>query len=243
MDLHRYTGESLAEFSDRLSQNLLRRLRLLGDLGLVVADAGDGEQVFHHADQPLGVVPGVCQQGLLLRLGEVWIFQHGGGGADDGGQGRADVVGDGAEQIRPHLDLLIFQPEPVLFLGLCGQRAGHQGDHQKGEDGQRIAGNGEVEGHIGICKDVVDADDSQDRRDQPEEVAVCKTGDQQHRQHIDGRGKAVRGVSHLVEQGADAGGAEEDEGGDQKVPPGKGEDMANAGFESLQGRFTPFILG
>ena len=46
-----------------------------------------------------------------------------------------------------------------------------------------------------------------------------------------------------MEQGTEAGGAEKDQNGDQKVPPGKGEDMANAGFESLQGKLTPFTLG
>ncbi|SCI60901.1 Uncharacterised protein [uncultured Blautia sp.] len=116
-------------------------------------------------------------------------------------------MGDGAEQIRPHLHLFVFHPEAVLLLGLGGQGAGDQRDHQKGEHCQRIAGNGEVKRHIGICKHIVDADDTQHRRNQPEEISAGEAGDQEHSQHIDRRGKAVDGVRRLVQKGAGPRGA------------------------------------
>ena len=152
-------------------------------------------------------------------------------------------MGDGAEQVRPHLYLFILQPEPILLLGLCRQSAGHQRDHQKGEDRQRIARDGKVESHIGICKHIIDADNAQDRGDQAKQVAVGKTGDQQHGQHIDRRGEAVRGVGHLMQQHTDACGAEKDERRDEKVPPGKGENVLNTGFGGLQGKLTSQTLG
>ena len=207
VDLHGHGGKPFSEFADRLVQDFLRSLRLLGDFGRFVADPGDGEQIFHHADEPLGVIPHIHQKGLLFGRGEGGIFQNGGGGTHDRGQRGANVVGDGAEQIRPHLHLFVFHPEAVLLLGLGGQGAGDQRDHQKGEHCQRIAGNGEVKRHIGICKHIVDADDTQHRRNQPEEISAGEAGDQEHGQHIDRRGKAVDGVRRLVQKGAGPRGA------------------------------------
>ena len=54
---HGHGGKPFSEFADRLVQDFLRSLRLLGDFGRFVADPGDGEQIFHHADEPLGVIP------------------------------------------------------------------------------------------------------------------------------------------------------------------------------------------
>ena len=55
----------LAEFAGDLAEHLLGGLRLLGDPG-VLAHAGDGQQVFHHADQPLRVIAHILEQLMLL---------------------------------------------------------------------------------------------------------------------------------------------------------------------------------
>lgn len=70
VDLHGHGGKPFSEFADRLVQDFLRSLRLLGDFGRFVADPGDGEQIFHHADEPLGVIPHIHQKGLLFGRGE-----------------------------------------------------------------------------------------------------------------------------------------------------------------------------
>ena len=57
--------------------------------------------------------------------------------------------------------LFVLHPQLLLLLGLGGQGAGADGDCQKGQKAQRIAGEGEVEGQIRVCKHVVDADDAQ----------------------------------------------------------------------------------
>ena len=69
VDLHGHGGKPFSEFPDRLVQDFLRSLRLLGDFGRFVADPGDGEQIFHHADEPLGVIPHIHQKRTAVRPG------------------------------------------------------------------------------------------------------------------------------------------------------------------------------
>ena len=68
-------GKPLAEFLHDLAEDFLHDLRLFGNLGARVPDAGDGEQVFHHADQPLRLVAGVLQKLALLGNRQVGRFQ------------------------------------------------------------------------------------------------------------------------------------------------------------------------
>ena len=77
---HRYldAGIVLAEFAGDLAEHLLGGLRLLGDPG-VLAHAGDGQQVFHHADQPLRVIAHILEQLMLLFERQVGRFQNGRG--------------------------------------------------------------------------------------------------------------------------------------------------------------------
>ena len=153
--------QALMGFLNGFGQDFLRGLRPGGQLRLVTADAGDGQQVFHHADQPLGLLLDVLKQGAAVLKGEVGVIQHGGGGADDGGEGGADIVGNGAQQIGAHPDLFVFHAQLIQLAGLGGEGGGDDGDAEKGEKGQGIAGDGEVEGPEGVCKKVVDGNDTQ----------------------------------------------------------------------------------
>lgn len=76
-------------------------------------------------------------------------------------RGGADIVGDGAQQVGPHFLFFVFHPQLLLLLCLGGQGAGDDGDAQKGQKAQGIAGEGEVQGQIRVSKHVVDADDAQ----------------------------------------------------------------------------------
>lgn len=103
-----------------------------------------------------------CAAVLRRKLG---VIQYGGGGADDGGQGGADIVGHGAEQVSPHFDLFVFHPQPVQLAGLGGQSGGDDRNTEKGQEGQGVAGDGQVEGPIGKGEEKVDGDDAQHRRE------------------------------------------------------------------------------
>ena len=143
-------------------------------------------------------------------------------------------MGDGAKQVGPHFFLFVFHAQAFLLLGLGGQGAGDDGDHQKGQKTQRIAGQGEIKGQIGICKNVVDADDAQHGGDEAEEITGGQPGDQQHRKDKDRGGKAVAAVGQ-AEQRAALHRAEKNDGGNQKVPPGKGEQLGGVMEKLLQG--------
>ena len=67
-------------------------------LHLAVFDPGDGQQVLHQVDKPLGVVVDVGEDLLPRLVVQLTIMgQQVAGVAGDGSQRRADVVGDGSE--------------------------------------------------------------------------------------------------------------------------------------------------
>ena len=144
-------------------------------------------------------------------------------------------MGDGAEEIRPHLLLFVLRPQTLLLLGLCGQRAGYDGDHQKRQERQRIAGYGKVYHPIGICKDEIDTDHTQQGGNQTEEIARGEAGDHQHSQHENGGGETITAVCHAQED-AHLHGTEQDAHRDQEIPPAKGEQSGNETFFNRQSR-------
>ena len=54
------------KFLYSLPQNLLGSFWDRGDMGLMIPHTGDREQIFHHTDQPLGLVADILQQLMLL---------------------------------------------------------------------------------------------------------------------------------------------------------------------------------
>lgn len=118
---------------------------------------------------------------------------------DDAGQGRADIMRDGAEQIAAHLLLLSLGAELLLLLDLRGQRADHDGHGEHDEERQRIAGDREVEGEIRIGKNIVHADDAHDGGQQAIEIAAREARDQHDRQLKDKRNIDI-GIVEQAEQ-------------------------------------------
>ena len=103
-----------------LGHQLLRQLRLGAQLHPALLNPGDGQQIFHQIIKPLGIVvdvavhlvPGV--RGQALRAGKQDT-----GIAGDGGEGGAQVVGYGAQQIGPELFVLGQQLGLLLLPGVA----------------------------------------------------------------------------------------------------------------------------
>ena len=106
-------------------------------------------------------------------------------------------MGYGAEQVGPHPDLFIFHSKLVQLAGLGGQSGGDDRNTEKGQEGQGVAGDGQVEGPIGKGEEKVDGDDAQHRREKTPEIAGGQAGGQQHSQHKNRRGEASAGVQPL----------------------------------------------
>ena len=104
---------------------------------------------------------------------------------------------NGAQQIRSQLFFFIFCPEALLLMDLCGERAGDNGNNQKGDKGNRIARNRKVNVPIRICKNKIDANHAGDGSDYAKEVASCQVRDQKNRKDIDGGGESITAISHL----------------------------------------------
>ena len=228
-DLH--TRAALAEFLQYLSYDLLSSLILLVNVGLGIPHAGDREEIFHHADEPLGFAAGIFQKAALLFRGEKFFsFQNGGGGADDGGQRCADIMRHRAEQVCPGLFFFRFCTQVFLPLDLGGHGAGHHGDHQHHDEGEGISRDGEVKCKVGICKNIVHTDNANEGGDRTKEIAVGQAGDQHNCQHKDHGHKFAIAI-HLAQKGTDHDGAKQDHQSHLQIPPGKGKPSGEFFFQ------------
>src|SRR5699024_6597968 len=82
MDLRK----TLLEFGSYAGKDLFGYFQFFADTGGGVSYAGNGQQIFHHTDQPLGFTADISQQGRPLLWGEDGvIFQHSGDRTHDGG--------------------------------------------------------------------------------------------------------------------------------------------------------------
>ena len=75
--------ETPAELICCLAEDFLGRLLLLGKLLAFSANAGDGQQVLHQPDQPLGLFPRILQEGALLLRRQAGGLEHGRGRPHD----------------------------------------------------------------------------------------------------------------------------------------------------------------
>ena len=176
-----------AEVQHHLAEHLLQRLvLLLYAPNIIAADAGDGQQIFHHTAEPVRVFFRVLQKLLALGFAKAAAaFQHCVDGAADGGEGRAKVVGDGPEQVGPHLLLFRLQPDAFLLFDSGGQGGDRKAHGQHGHKGERVAVDGKIQLKIGIGKGPVHAHNTDQRGKGAVKVAVGEQGDDQHRQHKD----------------------------------------------------------
>ena len=111
-------------FRDHLVHQLGRHV----ELHPAFLQPGDGQQILHQTDQPLGVVEDVCEDaapcGLVQQL---VIAEQIAGIAGNGGQRGAQVVRDGTQQVGAELFVLGQDCGQLLLFGVAavvdGQRA------------------------------------------------------------------------------------------------------------------------
>ena len=216
-DGHMLLRAALAEFhQDRVDQLLQDRLGLVQPQ-LAVVQPGDGEQVLHHAHQPLGIVPDAPEELLPVRVGEsVEIFQQHGAGAIDGGQGGPQVMGHRPEEVGPHF--LPFGVGLELFgVGdLLGQGAGDDGNHQHHHRREKIHRDGKIELKIGKGKGEVDGQDTDEGGGHAPAVAGGQDRDQKHAQHEE-HGDQHGGLGDPVGEEAAEKAGRQNSGGEQKI--------------------------
>ena len=223
---------ALAEVHHRFAEHFLQNLPFFLNLPhFPAADAGDGEEVFHHAVKPVRVLLGVQQQFVFLLLAQrAAVLQHGGDGAADGGEGCAQVMGDGPQQVGPHLLPLRLGPQLLLRLDPCGQGADGKAHRQHGHEGEGIAVDGEIQLQIGVGKSIVHPQHTEQRRQQAVEIALGGEGHHQHRQHKNHGHMGVRGGEPLQKGAEGRGGGH----GRHEDQPGPGRQREVFFYDTFQ---------
>ena len=191
MDLDGDTASGLAEFGDGAAHDLLHHLFRQLELDPVRTELGDGEDVLRHAHQPLGILVDLQEQVPAGGLVQVLGLQQRGGGAQNGGEGGTDVVGDGPEQIGAHTLALDLVHQPLLVLDLCGKGADDDRDQQHNGEGEGIAGQGHIKDPEGIGEHIVDTYHADHRGGDAADVPVREAGDGGDAQDEDGDRKGV----------------------------------------------------
>ena len=101
-----------------LARHLLQQLGLDAEVQPAVFQPGDGKQIFHKLDEPHGVVVDIGIQALFFRLIQHARMLHQYARvARDAGERGSQVMGDGAQQVRPQLLLLGLQFRVRFFAG------------------------------------------------------------------------------------------------------------------------------
>ena len=123
-----------ADVKQSLGHQLLHQLGLQLQLHPALHDSCDGQHVLHQVVEPFGVVVDIRVHSVPLGIGEgMCIIHQDGGIAGDGGQGGAQVVGDGAQKVCP--DALVARLQGgLLLLPLVPPARQHQG--ALAQDGQ-----------------------------------------------------------------------------------------------------------
>ena len=193
------SGKEPPELAHGVGHDLLHGLRRLLDGGVFPADAGDGEQVLHHADEPLGVVLYAAEQlAAALLGGRCGVLQQHGRRSRRWRSGAC--AGRGTRRCSRSARILarsLSRRSLSCFLTTVVMRAGAYGHGQHGSEGQRIARDGEVEGHVGEGEDEVHAEHGHDAgRDAPEIAVRDPRGDvhAEHEQQRSRRGALCDGI-------------------------------------------------
>ena len=114
-------GMSASKFLNTLGHYLFQRLLSGDDIHILIADMGDRQEIFHHMQQPAGILVNISHQFILFVGGEIiGVLQIGQTVADDAGERSAQIVRDCPQQVgaKPFL-LCLCQ----LFL-ICGKLHG-----------------------------------------------------------------------------------------------------------------------
>ena len=132
----------------------------------------------------------VDQREFFRLLHHGAVFQIEIGRADDTRQGRAQVMRDGSQQICTHFFIfcrseLLFPlgEDACLLFQVRGRSAGDKGDNEHDQKGKRITIHCEVQVHVRIGEEKIDAHDAQQGADDTVEVAgriACDKDDDQN---------------------------------------------------------------
>ena len=142
---------------ESFGDNLVHQLHGPVQMHLTALNAGDSQQIFHQIDQPHGVVIDICK-GLLPQVVVHLpvVCQKISGAAGDGGQGCAQVVGDGAQQIGPELLVLGKNRGGLLLPGVADVFNGQGAFAQNGQQNAVFEGvqTGTIHGNAHHAADV-----------------------------------------------------------------------------------------
>ena len=198
---HRYAGVELLEPHQHRIHQLFQHGGRLLDGDAVGVDAGDGEQIFHHPVEPLGVGTSLGKElYLLLPAQRVVVVDDRRAGPVDGRQRSAQVVGDSPQEVGPHFLCLALHPQLLLLFDAGGQGARHKGDHQHHHAGEDVLRDGEVEGKVGRAEREVDRQHADDRTGHAPPVAVGVHGNKKHRQQEHHRGHTVDAAADELDE-------------------------------------------
>ena len=157
------------ELTHRALDDLLHQLRGLFHAGVLAVDTGDGEKVFRHPHEPLGLLVYGLQQlpALLGREGLVLLQKHIRGPYDTR-EGGADVVAHAPQKVSAHFLSDHLPLGGLHLLGPAGQGAGQDGNGHHHQKGQGKARQGEADVPVGLGEDVVHTEYAQNRAENAE---------------------------------------------------------------------------
>ena len=175
------------EFAHSALNDLLRCLWGLGDPGVLSrADAGDGQEVLHNVDEPLGLLVGVLQQlPPLLRCQVGILLQQNVGGPHNACQRGADIVGYGPQKVAVDLFPLSLPFHLADPLGPAGNDAGGNTNNHHHQKRQREAGQREADLPIRRGEDIVHTEHCEHGDGQTEKEAVRQQSRQEYVQQKD----------------------------------------------------------
>ena len=189
MDMHRQLSAPAGEFRHRAFDDLLGHRQRFGDLRVTLgADAGDGQEILHDADQPAGVlIGGGGQLMALLHRQRLLLLQQHIGGADNAGQRRADIMRYRPQQVGMDTLPLRLPLEDLHLLGTAGQHTRDHGNEHHDDERQREARQGKADLPIWHGEHIVHTQHAGNGDQNAEQVSVRQQRRQKHVQKEDHR--------------------------------------------------------
>ena len=172
---HRNISIALGKLPNGAFDDLLRQFRRLLHLCVIGVDPRDGQQVFHHADQPLGLLVGALQQlPPLLRRQRFILLQQHIGGAHNACQRGADIVRHGTQQIGMYFLPLRLTQQRVTPLGPACHGSRDKRDGQHDNKCYRKSRQCKADLPIRRRENVVHTQHAENRHQHAEQIAVCQ---------------------------------------------------------------------
>ena len=174
------------------AHHFFHRLQGFVHAGAALADPGHGEQIFHHVQKPVRILPDMPHHLPFFLIRKTFlIFQIGTAGSDDSRQRRAQIMRHCPEQVGAHFllfrlrqKLFPFRKLAGLFFHMGGCHAAQDGNHHHAEKGDRIAFQHEIELPVWIGEQIVDRTHAEKSRSDSRHIPLSRTGHQQDGQSI-----------------------------------------------------------